>query len=298
MTQNPQRTQVFIDSGAFSTFSYKLPPTDVQEYIAFIKQHEHNIHIYANLDVIGDAEATWANQKAMEKAGLSPMPVFHPVSDDIKWLHKCIAEYEYFAIGGVAHNPSITTRIKVLDTCWHLLVDQTGRPTNKIHGFGLAAPKLIFRYPWFSIDTSSYMDYGQYGMIIMPKKTDKGYEYNTSPVKVFCTARSPKRQLEGTHYNNLSAAEQNAVLEYLKEKNIKYGTSEFITVKKGYKPKKGIEVWLNKEHTIIEKPIIEGISNTNFYRDLLNYLYYMDIAEATGPYADRRFLKKQHRTLF
>lgn len=298
MIQDAPQTKIFMDSGAYSTFSYGLPPQDVHEYIRFIEEHEHNIHIYANLDVIGDAEATWKNQAAMEKAGLTPLPVFHPVSDNVKWLHKCINEYEYFAIGGVAHNPSITTRIKVLDKCWHLLVDKDGKPTNKVHGFGLAAPKLIFRYPWYSIDTSSYMDYGQYGMIIMPKRTVHGYDYNTSPVKVFCTARSPKRAKDGTHFENLSKAEQSAVLEYLRLKNVEYGTSEFREVEKGYKPEKGVEVWLNKEHTIIEKPIIEGISNTNFWRDTLNFIYYLDIAEKTGPYEDRRFLVPQHTTLF
>lgn len=291
-------TDVFFDSGAFSVKSYNADPIDIQEYIKFIKRYEPYMKVYANLDVIGDAEATWKNQEIMEDAGLSPLPIFHASTDDLKYLRRCMDNYEYFAIGGIAHNPGMSGRIQVLDRVWHYITDDNGKPYNKIHGLGLAAPQLIFRYPWFSVDTSSYMDYGQYGIIIMPKKKINGYNYNTAPVKVFVTARSPKRQKDGTHFDNLSQAEQKFVLKYLHDRNVEYGTSEFVSVEKEYKPKKGVEVYANNERTIIERPIIEGVSNTNFYRDVINFIYYMDIAEQIGPYKNRCFNIQQPNKLF
>lgn len=298
MDPTNKNTNVFFDSGAFSVKSYNSEPISIDNYIEFIKKYEPYMSVYANLDVIGDADATWENQWKMEAAGLNPLPIYHAATDDVKYLKRCMDNYEYFAVGGIAHNPNMQERIRVLDKCWHYIVDDQGKPQNKIHGLGLAAPQLIYRYPWYSIDTSSYMDYGQYGIIIMPKKRANGFDYNTAPVKVFVTARSPKKAKDGTHFDNLSRAEQDAVLEYLHDRKIQYGTSEFKEVEKGYKPEKGVEVFANNERTLIERPVIEGVCNTNFYRDLINFIYYMDIAEQLGPYKNRRFKVSKADTLF
>jgi hypothetical protein len=89
-----------------------------------------------------------------------------------------------------------------------------------------------------------------------------------------------------------------AVLDYLDLKNIEIGTSEFKKVEKGYKHAKGVEVYANKERTLIENPIIKGVRNTNFYRDLINFFYYMDIAEQCGEYEDARFKRVKIAQLF
>ena len=49
------KVELFLDSGAFSAFTQKVT-IDIQEYIAFIKEHEDIIDVYANLDVIGMPE--------------------------------------------------------------------------------------------------------------------------------------------------------------------------------------------------------------------------------------------------
>ncbi len=279
-----QSAMIFQDSGAFSFRSYGLPPIKINSYINHIKKFKDVLTVYANMDVIGDAEATWENQYKMEDAGLTPIPIYHPISDDIKYLIRCIDNYDYFAIGGIAHNPSQSLRTRVLDNCWRYICDKNGYPTRKVHGFGLAAPSLMMRYPWFSVDTSSYMDYGQYGIILIPRKIYGKYNYDMPPVKVFITHRSPKKAEDGKHFESMTIAEQKAVLDYLKLKNIKLGISEFKKVEKGYKHQKGVEVYANKERTMIEVPRVEGVSNTNYYRDLINFYYYLDIAEQCPEY--------------
>src|SRR5574340_1162268 len=88
------KVKLFLDSGAFSAKSQGIS-INVQEYIKFIKEHEEHIEVYANLDVIGSAEASWRNQRIMERAGLKPLPVFH-VEDDWKYLDKCM-EYDHLS---------------------------------------------------------------------------------------------------------------------------------------------------------------------------------------------------------
>ena len=79
------KVHLFLDSGAFSAYTLGIE-INIYEYIEFIKQHKNIIDMYANLDVIATgntlndkkyaAEKTLQNQKIMEEAGLSPLPVF------------------------------------------------------------------------------------------------------------------------------------------------------------------------------------------------------------------------------
>ena len=92
-------TELFIDSGAYSASTQNVE-INIKEYIKFIKKYEKYIDVYANLDVIGDPEATYKNQKIMEKAGLKPLPCFH-YGEDWSWLEKYIKEYSYIALGGM-----------------------------------------------------------------------------------------------------------------------------------------------------------------------------------------------------
>ena len=60
---------LFLDSGAFSAWSSGTN-ISMDDYIDFIIENKQYITVYSNLDVIGDAEATWRNQSLMERKGL------------------------------------------------------------------------------------------------------------------------------------------------------------------------------------------------------------------------------------
>jgi len=69
--EKERKLDIFLDSGAFSAYTQKAV-IKLDDYIAFIKKYAKYITVYANLDVIGDAEATLKNQKLMERQGSSP----------------------------------------------------------------------------------------------------------------------------------------------------------------------------------------------------------------------------------
>jgi len=70
----PEKYEIFLDSGAFQVLSLGSEIT-LKEYAEFIRQYDFKL--YANLDVIGDAQRTLDNQEAMEDMDLLPVPVFH-----------------------------------------------------------------------------------------------------------------------------------------------------------------------------------------------------------------------------
>ena len=120
-----EELDIFLDSGAFSAYTQKTE-IDLDEYIKFIKQNESLVEVYANLDVIGDAKATWRNQQIMEKAGLSPMPVYH-LDDPDEYLHRYIDNYDYFGLGGMARGVVTSTRVRFLDRCFNIICDSPDR---------------------------------------------------------------------------------------------------------------------------------------------------------------------------
>jgi hypothetical protein len=145
---------LFIDSGAFSAFSLGSK-IDIDVYIEFCRNTDANY--YAVLDVIGNPEGTLTNQLYMESKGVSPVPCFH-YGEDFKYLDYYCKNYEFVAIGGlVPINKSAKER-------WLDMVFSK-YPNHKFHGFGLTSAELVTRYPWFSVDSSSWLSGGKTGAL-------------------------------------------------------------------------------------------------------------------------------------
>jgi len=272
----------FLDSGAFSADS-QGEPVSLTDYIKFIKEWEHLIEIYPVLDVIGDAEATWENQKVMEDHGLTPMPVFH-VEDHSSYLERCL-DYDYFCLGGMAGGASAKSRQHFLNKCFEMICDTPDRmPKCKVHGFGLAAPSLMVQFPFYSIDTSSWVSYSQFGIVLFPKRKADGVpDYGETPIKIFVTARSPKNSMEGMHYSNLTSLDRAAVDSYVKEMGFQMGKSVTFECGEDYELQDA-ESFMNKEKTLVERAEISGISNNNSLRYAYNMKYFQAIADSCPPW--------------
>lgn len=268
---------LFIDSGGFSAWA-QGEEINIHAYSDFIKKNKHVLSFYANLDVIGNAEKTWGNQKIIESKGLCPLPVFHYNSDP-QWLQKYINEgYSYICLGGMV---PISTRdlVKWLDYLFSsFLSDKKGYPLVKVHGFGLTSVKLMRRYPWYSVDSTSWATISRMGAIIVPRRKKEKWIYDENSWTVGVTARSPYSQEKTKHYNNLSPALKHLVDLYLQEKGYAIGKSEFLNVEEGYKLTQGKENWY-KKGSVIEKIKKTGISNNHKLRNEINILYFQDLAK-------------------
>ncbi len=145
---------VFIDSGAFSATNAGAA-IDIDSYCEFLL--ETGAKIYAGLDVIGNAEATRANNEYMVKEyALRPIPTFH-MGSDLEDLEKLMG-YPYIALGGMVFSSGIQNHC---DAVWNYILNHN--PKLRVHGFGLTNVEMMHRYPWFSVDSSSFKSCKRFG---------------------------------------------------------------------------------------------------------------------------------------
>jgi len=294
-----KKVDLFLDSGAFSAWSQKQP-IDIQEYIAFIKEHEKVIDHYANLDVIGDAAGTWENQMIMEEAGVSPLPTFH-YGEDIKWLERYLRKgYDYLCLGGMVPISTKDLKFWLDDLFSNYLCDEKGMPKMKIHGFGLTSLPLMMRYPWYSVDSTSWVVTDRMGSVYVPRKKAGEWIYNENSWKIAVSNQSPNKKEAGAHIDTMSPGEKQVILDYFEEKGYKLGKSEFRMASQKYTLKEN-EKWAQKKPTNkaekrrVELLIEDGISNRYQLRDELNIIYFLDLEKALPEWPWAFKLKnKQH----
>ena len=201
MIKKHRDLSLFLDSGAYSAFTQNIE-IDIDEYIQYIKDNRDCISQYAVLDVIGDAQGTLENQLYMEERGLSPIPCFH-YGDDEMYLREYLKKNNYIALGGMVKRPKIQLEYW-LDEIWgKYLTNADGTAKLKIHGFGMTFVSLMKRYPWYSVDSTSWVLTGRFGAVFC----DVG-DYNKIAI-------SNKGDVEGTgHYCQLDKHSQERIQKY------------------------------------------------------------------------------------
>lgn len=195
--------KVFLDSGAFSSFSLGVD-VDIGAYAEFIKENQDVIEMASVLDAIGDYEQTWKNQQDLERRGCQVLPCFH-YGEPFDLCRYYAENYEYMTVGGMVPIPNSKLE-PWLDQVWeHCLTDKDGIAKTKVHGFGLTARNLMAKYPWFSVDSSSWVQAASSGSILFPE-VDR---------VISVSERSPNRKVFGQHFTTLPEQSQNYVLALL-----------------------------------------------------------------------------------
>lgn len=155
------KARVLIDSGAFTAYS-SGKPIRPEEYgrwaLEFTARWRHRLAFLAfmNLDVIGDQVASWRNQEALERMGLSPIPIItHGAA--LTHLTHALERYDYVALGGLV-GKGRAEQERWLDRLFREVMrfrkPDGGLP--KIHLLGLTTKWACRRYPIYSCDSSSW----------------------------------------------------------------------------------------------------------------------------------------------
>lgn len=194
------KMKVFLDSGAYSAFS--LGSTiDIGAYCDYCHENSDVVAMASVLDAIGDYKGTYRNQIEMERRGVQALPCYHYGEPYEVGLHYA-ENYEYITLGGLV--PISTPQMIIwLDEVFEkILCRPDGSLKCKVHGFGVTSPSVMLRYPWTSVDSSSWVQFGAFGNIFLPN-------FGQS---VTVSSRSPSAKTWGKHFTTFTKPQQDAIL--------------------------------------------------------------------------------------
>ncbi len=230
-------------------------------YAQFVKKYAAGIDLFANVDVIGNPELTWRNQKIMERQyGLRPVPVVH-YRTDLEWLKFYMKkDYDLIALGGLVGSTGQEDCVAWIDRAFDIVCDNAERlPIQKLHGFGVTSYKLLLRYPWWSVDSTSWTKVGAYGGILVPHKRNGKFTFEEEPYLMKVSTSSPDGAKRGRHVANLSQAERTIIKEWLDHIGIPFG--------KGIEGEDNIE-----EYGVINRHSERKAANLLFFEAMRNSL--------------------------
>lgn len=173
--------KIFLDSGAFTLENVEVKDTKkyLDDYIDYILKWNHRLYAYANLDAIGDVDQGWVNQKYMESRGVRPVPVYH-YGEDFKWAESYVNEYEYIGVGGIARGIPVRSLRNLFDRVFDYI--EKKNLGTKVHGFGVTGYKFLIRYPFYSVDSTTWLKQAGFGRIMVPK-----FDLRTKKFNFMCT---------------------------------------------------------------------------------------------------------------
>jgi hypothetical protein len=136
----------------------------------------------------------------MEKNGVQALPCYH-YGEDPRYLQHYIEHYSYITLGGMV--PINKEQLGYwLDDIWDkYLTTPAGLPKVKVHGFGLTRVSLMERYPWYSVDSSSWVQSAGNGGIMIPGLGN-----------MFVSHDSPQRKEAGRHLDTLPPLQRQVFL--------------------------------------------------------------------------------------
>jgi hypothetical protein len=293
----------FLDSGAFSLHKVaeewakergkekagywrsKAFRQYMDEYAAFIKANQVGIDLYANVDVIGDPERTWVNQEYLEKKhGLRPVPVVH-MGSDLKWLRKYVkAGHEIVGLGGLVGKARMQAARQWIHRCFDYICDTPDRcPRVKVHGFGVTSFELMMEFPWWSVDSTSWIKTGVFGAIIVPKRGPDGFRILEPADKVYISKEGLEVSKQDKETKGLFQSEEVGHRRKQTDADEHYA---LMTERR----KEETRLWLKEigmglgvtgeDGEVIE----EGVENSSYQRTKACLLYYEKLCAAMPEY--------------
>ena len=155
--------EIFLDSGAYS-IAMKGIRIDLEEYAGWVRLLDRYSRVRTlvptNLDVIPtdaiDLEKSagegWRNYLRLKELGVDSIPVLH-YGESLTWLDKMLNQTDYVGLGGVSKN-NVAKNRPWFDKVFSYL-DRHNVKGLKVHGYGTTAPRMLVRYPWHSVDSST-----------------------------------------------------------------------------------------------------------------------------------------------
>lgn len=139
----------------------RLREQTIELYTAYAAKEGKDWDFYVNFDYIKHCPTIYEMQKRLEKKGIRPIPVYHgDHSED--WMRRyCEEGYKLIGIGSIPRDTWKEKRY-YYDTVFNI-AEKFG---VKLHGLGQTSLSIMFQYPWYSVDSATWVKTAAYGKII------------------------------------------------------------------------------------------------------------------------------------
>lgn len=154
-----------LDSGAFTFMNNSENNTNWDEYVEryadFINKHDIKHFFELDIDVIvGINEVERLRSKLERLTNKKSIPVWHKSRGKDYWL-KMVKDYDYVAIGGI-----VTKEIKPSEYKYFTwLLNEAKKENCKVHGLGFTNLKGLKKYPFYSVDSTSWLSGNRFGAV-------------------------------------------------------------------------------------------------------------------------------------
>ncbi len=162
-----------------------------------------------------------------QEHGVQPIPVVHagtPIAYLERYLN--VGKYDLIGIGGFSAAISSADYVRWADSIFTLLCPAVNGylPVVRTHGFAMTSWKILCRYPWWSVDSATWVKLSAYGWLYVPRWNRNGWRYDRPPMQINISWRSPFVKLEDRHFDNVSDAVKELILRWLKYCDVKEGS--------------------------------------------------------------------------
>ena len=161
----PYCKDFLLDSGAFSFMagSKTTPNWDeyIESYADFI--NKNNIHKFFELDIdslVGYQRVKKLRYLLERKTNRACVPVWHISRGKEEFLRMC-DEYSYVSVGGIVVREIPADKYGIFT----VLIKGAHKRGARIHGLGFTNPKLLQKYHFDSVDSSSWGSGTRFGLV-------------------------------------------------------------------------------------------------------------------------------------
>lgn len=204
-----------LDSGAH-TFQKEGKEADYDEFVARYGQYVKRnpwIDEYAELDIetkVGLKQVEKWRDKLTETVGRPPIVVWHRERGK-EYYKYMVRKYPYVGFSGF-----VTTngQPEVPNEYIGWFIREAHDNGAKIHGFGFTRPKLLPKYPFDSVDSSSWTAGSRFGVL-----------YSTNGLQLI-VSKQGKKEGVGFHHNTRDKTNAKAWVEFQKNLYEYWGGSQ------------------------------------------------------------------------
>lgn len=177
------------NNGVHMNDALALPPQEIDgfdelypRYIELVRRYESALWGFMELDQGGAENKTVTRARIEDDAGVSPIPVYHPLNDGWDYFDVLAATYDRICLGNVVQAHTLV-RTQLLHTLWERRRDY---PTLAwVHALGLGVVDDLLAVPTESCDATSWQEPIRYPWGIRPHAmleafghTSRDFQYN------------------------------------------------------------------------------------------------------------------------